>query len=134
MLTVLVLVGLLVLGLASLISGIVMLSSGYSDGWGVSAAIGGVLTAAMIIGIPIAFSSQHIQTLALPEQYAAVVASIEQQRELLAVDPSLGTGLEGLEIKNKIADLIEKKENILATVRYINKSPWRLFKVKDILE
>ena len=84
------------------------------------------LVTLLVIIVPIA--NQHIAALYLPLNIAALERTIEQQKELIAVDATLGQGLEGLEIKQEIQSNIRKLNELIARAEYIAISPWWMFK------
>ena len=87
-----------------------------------------ICMAVVILVVLVPIIGQHTHVLAIPLRIAAIERTIEQQKELIAVDATLGQGLEGLEIKQEIQLNIRKLNDLIARAEYIAISPWWMFK------
>jgi len=96
----------------------------------VCAALGGAFLAITVIVALITIPCMHAEALGMPFKIAALERTIDQQKELISIDATLGQGLEGLEMKHAIQDNISKLNNMIARAEYITISPWWMFKPK----
>ena len=80
----------------------------------------------LVVIVPIA--GQHTRVLKLPLEISALQRTIDQQKELIAIDATLGQGLEGLEVKREIQSNIRELNDLIATAEYRTISPWWMFK------
>lgn len=75
------------------------------------------------------FGHQYSEVLGVEERIPMLTETIEQQTALLAgLDQSVGSGLEGLEIKRTIQQTIRDRNDLIATARIMRRSAWYVFK------
>ena len=141
MLTVLLCVALGVTGLIVLIVGIASGVSGkkkatltyrrmYMRPWcSALIAIGAVFLGLSCLVAPLVLGCQYSDSLYMPQELAALNATIEQQSEYITTgDVAIGAGLEGLEIKREIQQTIRERNMLIAQIEYRQISPWYYFK------
>jgi len=75
-----------------------------------------------------ALIGQYQSSLALEERIPALIITISEQTALLAQEPTLGTGLEGLEIKREIQSNIKEKNELIAAGKVRIRSAWWYYK------
>ena len=108
--------------------------SGFRDKNGRWTEVGDTRIGLGIVGILIALgllilmpACQYSGNLALVYRLPAIERTIEEQIALVA-DGDIGSGLEGLQMKQKIQDLLLEKNELLATYEVRQVSPWWFFK------
>lgn len=80
------------------------------------------------------FAGQYSSNLKLEVRVPALTQSIAEQTALIANDATLGSGLEGLQMKEKIQDLIVQKNELIAQGKVRIRSVWWFFKPKPVWE
>jgi hypothetical protein len=92
-----------------------------------------VVLAAILIVLAIVVPCQYISNISLEESVLATGRSIDEQSELLlSGDPSTSYGLEALEFKRGLQELIVERNGLIAMGEARLRSPWWLFKPNPI--
>jgi len=114
--------------------------SGFSAKGGYSTSDGdarvGFGTAGIIVAICVLISmpvGQYSSNLTLVYRLPAIEKTIKEQTVLIA-NGDIGSGLEGMQMKQKIQDLLLEKNELLATYEARQVSPWWMFKPRWIAE
>jgi len=116
------------------VEGAIVLCAAFGAEWaedrldnGIAAAIICTLILAPIIGITL--GCQYSSALSLEARIPMLAQTIEEQKELLGdCDQTLGSGLEGLEIKQTIQETIRDRNDLIASAQIRRRSGWYLFK------
>lgn len=99
------------------------------DSWGLGVIFswGGVCLVLLIFSIEM--GSQYTEAIYLPLRLEALNGTIEEQSAFITIgEGTVAQGLEGLEIKREIQQTIRDRNELIATIRYRQRSPWYLFK------
>ena len=102
------------------------------DGWGRIAfgMVGTIVAICVLIFFP---SCQYTTNLTLVYRLPAIERTIEEQMALIE-NGDIGSGLEGMQMKQKIQDLLLKKNELLATYEERQVSLWWFLKPQWIEE
>ena len=71
---------------------------------------------------------QYSESIYLPLRLDALNKTIGEQSEFITGENNVGVGLEGLAIKQEIQETIRERNELTATINYMRRSPWYLFK------
>lgn len=89
-----------------------------------------IITLCLLILIP---ACEYSSNLTLIHRLPAIERTIVERTALIA-NGDIGSGLEGMQMKQKIQDLLLEKNELLATYEVRQVSPWWIFKPKWIKE
>ena len=101
----------------------------YEEGWLAGVVLGSIILAVLLINIVVTISCQYNDSIYLPQKLIALNETISQQTEYVSNnDVSIGSGLEGTNIKKAIMDTIKERNQLIAEMRFRNISIWYIFK------
>lgn len=92
--------------------------------------VGGVVLGVTIVMAMCVLGDQYNKAISIPNEIAALDATIAEQSAYISTgDVSLGSVLEGIEIKKALFSAISERNNLIATAKTIRRNSWVWFKV-----